>query len=132
MARRSWRERYFIDTTFIPIAVLLLVKVDVDAGIAKHVGDIIRLPVPVFVKKDGTLLVSAPRGNRADPHDACTSYPNPCSVFPAKSRCSHFDDDLVECSGKYGLGKTLSKLFSFRGWVIPARMVPQRYGVTYF
>jgi len=78
-------------------------KVDVDAGIATHVGAIIRLPAPLFVKKDGTLLVSVPRGNRADPHDACSSYPNPCSVFPAKSRCSHFDDDLVECSGAMSL-----------------------------
>merc|ERR1712002_1048408 len=78
-------------------------KVDVDAGIAKHVGDIIRLPVPVFVKKDGTLLVSAPQENRANPHDACSIHPNPCSIFPAKTKCSHFDVNLAECSGATNL-----------------------------
>ena len=69
------------------------------------------LPAPVYVKKDGTLLVSAPRGNRADPHDACTSHPNPCSIFPAKPKCSHFDHDLVKCSGNYALVNTLGNLF---------------------
>jgi len=88
-------------------------KVDVDAGIATHVGAIMRLPAPVYVKKDGTLLVSAPRENRADPHDACTSNPNPCSVFPAKSKCSHFDDDLVECRGAVNLKLRLR-------WIDPA------------
>merc|ERR1712002_650045 len=78
-------------------------KVDVDAGIAKHVGNIIRLPVPVFVKKDGTLLVSAPLQNRANPHDACSIHPNPCSIFPAKTKCIHFDDNLAECSGATNL-----------------------------
>jgi len=75
-------------------------KVDVDAGIAKQVGDIVRLPVPVFVKKDGTLLVSAPQENRANPHDACSIHPNPCSIFQVKTKCHHFDDHLAECSGK--------------------------------
>jgi len=83
-------------------------KVDVDAGIAKRVGDIVRLPVPVFVKKDGTLLVSAPQENRANPHDACSIHSNPCSVFPAKTICSHFDDNLAECSGATNLKLRLS------------------------
>ena len=89
-----------VSILLISIAVILLVKVDVDAGIAKHVGDIIRLPLPVFVKKDGTLLVSAPQENRANPHDACSIHPNPCSIFQVKTKCHHFDDHLAECSGK--------------------------------
>ena len=102
--------RKVIDTLCIPNAVILLIKVDVDAGIAKNVGDIVRLPVPVFVKKDGTLLVSAPQENRVNRHDACSIHPNPCSIFPAKTKCSHFDDNLAECSGKYALPHTLSNL----------------------
>ena len=90
---------------------MLLIKVDVDAGIAKHVGEIIRVPLPVFVKKDGTLLVSAPQENRVNPHDACSIHPNPCSVFPAKSTCSHFDDNLAKCTGNYDLPKTLEVIF---------------------
>jgi len=78
-------------------------KVDVDAGIAKHVGDIIRLPLPVFVRH-GTLLVSTPKEKRANPHDACSVYPNPCSVFPAKPKCSHnWKTNLAECSGATNL-----------------------------
>jgi len=88
-------------------------KVDVDAGIAKHVGDIIRLPLSVFVKKDGTLLVSAPKEKRANPHDACSIYPNPCSVFPAKPKCSHnFKNNLAECSGATNLKLVLR-------WIAP-------------
>ena len=53
------------------------------------------------MKEDGTLLAGVTRGNRADPYDACTSYPNPSSVFLAKPKGNHFDDNLVKCSGKY-------------------------------
>ena len=84
-------------------AVYSLVQVDVDAGIASSVGEVIRLPLPVYVKGDGTLLVQAFGGNRANPHDACTRNPNPCSDFPARPRCVPIDGnvDTVKCMGKY-------------------------------
>jgi len=80
---------------------ILATKVDVDAGIASSVGEVIRLPLPVYVKGDGTLLVQAFGGNRANPHDACTRNPNPCSDFPARPRCVPIDGnvDTVKCMG---------------------------------
>jgi len=76
-------------------------KVDVIAGIANHVGEIIKLPLPVYVKKDGTLLVNVFGGHRADPHNACTRNPDPCSDFPARPRCVPLPGDVntVKCMG---------------------------------
>jgi len=76
-------------------------KVDVDAGIANYIGEIVRLPLPVHVKSDGTVLVEAFGGNRADALNACTRNPNPCSNFPAKPRCVPVDGnvDTVQCLG---------------------------------
>jgi len=77
-------------------------KVDVLAGIANHVGEIIRLSLPVYVKKDGTLLVKVGRGNRAHPSDPCSRQPDPCSDFPSRSRCVPIHDkydDTVKCLG---------------------------------
>jgi len=76
-------------------------KVDVDAGIANYIGEVIRLPLPVHVKSDGTLLVEAFGGNRGNHLNACTRNPNPCSNFPAKPRCVPVDGnvDTVQCMG---------------------------------
>jgi len=76
-------------------------KVDVDAGIANSVGEVIRLPLPVYVKGDGTLLVQAFGDTRANPRDACTRNPNPCSNFPARPRCVPINGNVntVKCMG---------------------------------
>merc|ERR1712179_723369 len=76
-------------------------KVDVDAGIANYVGEIIRLSLPVYVKKDGTLLVKVGGGNRGHPGDPCSRQPDPCSHFPARPRCVPFPakSHTVKCLG---------------------------------
>jgi len=78
---------------------ILATKVDVEAGVAKNVGEVIKLPLPVYVKSDGTLLVQAFGGNRANPRDACTRNPNPCSSFTGRPRCIPIDIDTVKCMG---------------------------------
>jgi len=76
-------------------------EVDVIAGIANRVGEIIKLPLPVYVKKDGTLLVNVFGGHRSNPRDACTRNPDPCSDFPARPRCVPLPGDVntVKCMG---------------------------------
>jgi len=76
-------------------------KVDVDAGIANSIGEVVRLPLPVHVKSDGTLLVEAFGGNRANALNACTRNPNHCSNFPARPKCVPVDGnvDTVQCLG---------------------------------
>ena len=52
-------------------------QVDVDAGIAKRVGEVIKLSLATYVKKDGTLLVKVGGGNPAHPGDPCTRQLDP-------------------------------------------------------
>merc|ERR1712179_575232 len=76
-------------------------KVDVDAGIAKHVGEVIKLSLATYVKKDGTLLVKVGGGNPAHPGDPCTRQLDPCADFPTRPRCVaiHAESHYVKCVG---------------------------------
>jgi len=76
-------------------------KVDVDAGIAKRVGEVIKLSLATYVKKDGTLLVNVGGGNPAHPGDPCTRQPDPCADFPTRPRCVaiHAKCHAVKCVG---------------------------------
>jgi len=76
-------------------------KVDVDAGIAKRVGEVIKLSLATYVKKDGTLLVKVGGGNPAHPGDPCTRQLDPCADFPTRPRCVaiHAKCHAVKCVG---------------------------------
>jgi len=76
-------------------------KVDVDAGIAKRVGEVVKLSLATYVKKDGTLLVKVGGGNPAHPGDPCTRQLDPCADFPTRPRCValHAESHYVKCVG---------------------------------
>jgi len=76
-------------------------KVDVDAGIAKRVGEVIKLSLVTYVKKDGPLLVQVGGGNPAHPGDPCTRQLDPCADFPLRPRCVaiHVESHYVKCVG---------------------------------
>jgi len=76
-------------------------KVDVEAGVAKRVGEVIKLSLATYVKKDGTLLVKVGGGNPAHPGDPCTRQPDPCADFPNRPRCVaiHAKCHAVKCVG---------------------------------
>jgi len=75
--------------------------VDVDAGIAKRVGEVIKLSLATYVKNDGTLLVKVGGGNPAHPGDPCTRQLHPCADFPTRPRCVaiHAKSHVVKCVG---------------------------------
>jgi len=76
-------------------------NVDVDAGIAKRVGEVIKLSLATYVKKDGTLVVIVGGGNSAHPGDPCTRQLDPCADFPTRPRCIaiHANSHAVKCVG---------------------------------
>jgi len=67
---------------------------DVDAGMAKCVGDVFNLPTIVTVMKDGSFTVETP--HKQSP---CARNPNPCQMFGPfrKSYCSQVEDYKVKC-----------------------------------
>ena len=65
-----------------------------NAGLASHVGEILKMPVGQHVQGDGTVLVQVD-GRQADP-----CLPNPCT-YSNLPRCEVVNAGTVKCSSKY-------------------------------
>jgi len=76
------------------LQILVATKADVEAGMAKCVGDMFNLPTIVTVMDDGSFRVKT--RHKQNP---CARNPNPCQMFGPfrNSDCSEEEDYTVRC-----------------------------------